>query len=222
MKNIALSILVIAGLMMTGCGEDTEAVKSAVKAKADRAVELAEMQANLVADKAAWAQEIIEEKAALAKAEAEALAKKIADEAAAKKAAAQKAAEEAAKALEAKAEAASISTQEAATVVAETTSDVVDAVKETATNVVDAVMGNAAGESAYASCKGCHGADGTTKALGKAAPVAGQSAADLEAALLAYKAGTRNVVGLGAMMKGQVVSMSDEDIKAVSEYISGL
>jgi len=74
----------------------------------------------------------------------------------------------------------------------------------------------------YAKCAGCHGADGKTKAMGKSAPVAGQSAADLETKLADYKAGTRNVAGMGMLMKGQVASLSDADIKAVSAYIAGL
>ena len=81
---------------------------------------------------------------------------------------------------------------------------------------------NAAGKAAYAKCAGCHGADGHTKALGKSAVIAGQSAADLEAALAGYKAGTRNVAGMGMLMKGQVAAMDDASIKAVAEYISGL
>ncbi len=112
----------------------------------------------------------------------------------------------------------------------------VDAVKETATSAVDSVKSVAtsataavasvvdtgAGKTLYAKCAGCHGADGKTKALGKAAPVAGQAVADLEAKLKGYKAGTTNAVGMGMLMKGQVSSMSDDDIKAVAAYMSGL
>ena len=112
-----------------------------------------------------------------------------------------------------------------------------EAVKETASNVVDsvkdaavattaavgtAVADNAAGKAAFAKCSGCHGADGKTKALGKSAVIAGQSASDIETKLAAYKAGTRNVAGIGMLMKGQVAAMSDEDIKAVAAYISSL
>ena len=81
---------------------------------------------------------------------------------------------------------------------------------------------NAAGKAAYAKCAGCHGVDGHTKALGKSAVIAGQSAADLEAALAGYKAGTRNVAGMGMLMKGQVAAMDEATIKTVAEYISGL
>ena len=78
------------------------------------------------------------------------------------------------------------------------------------------------GKAAFAKCAGCHGADGKTKALGKSEIIAGQSASDLETKLKEYKAGTRNVSGMGMLMKGQVGSMDDAAIKAVSAYISGL
>jgi len=53
MKKIALFSLITVSLLFTGCGEDTEAMKAAAKAKADRASELVEMTANKVADKTA-------------------------------------------------------------------------------------------------------------------------------------------------------------------------
>jgi len=73
---------------------------------------------------------------------------------------------------------------------------------------------------AYAKCKACHGADGKTKALGKSAVIAGQDKAALITSMNEYKAGTKNVAGMGMLMKGQVASMSDEDIEAVAEYLS--
>jgi len=86
----------------------------------------------------------------------------------------------------------------------------------------EVVSDNSAGEAAYAKCAGCHGKDGKTKALGKSEVIAGQSAADIEKKMAEYKAGTRDVAGMGTLMKGQVASMSDEDIKAVSAYISAM
>jgi cytochrome c553 len=73
---------------------------------------------------------------------------------------------------------------------------------------------------AYDKCKGCHGVDGKTAALGKSAVIAGQSKEAIIASMNAYKAGTKNEVGMGALMKGQALSMSDEDIEAVAEYLS--
>ena len=73
---------------------------------------------------------------------------------------------------------------------------------------------------AYDKCKGCHGDDGKTAALGKSAVIGGQSKEAIIASMNAYKAGTKNEVGMGALMKGQAASMSDEDIEAVAEYLS--
>jgi len=78
------------------------------------------------------------------------------------------------------------------------------------------------GAALYKKCAGCHGAKAEKKALGKSAVIAGQDAAATEAALKGYKAGTLNTHGMGGLMKGQVASYSDADMKAVSEYIAGL
>ena len=73
---------------------------------------------------------------------------------------------------------------------------------------------------AYAKCTGCHGANGKTKALGKSAIIAGQDKEALITSLKEYKAGTKNVAGMGSLMKGQVATMTDEEIEAVAEYLS--
>ncbi len=86
----------------------------------------------------------------------------------------------------------------------------------------EAAAGAANGEALYKKCVSCHGAKAEKKALGKSEVIAGWDAAKVEEALKGYKAGTRNVHGMGGLMKGQVASYSDEDIKAVSEYISKL
>ena len=78
------------------------------------------------------------------------------------------------------------------------------------------------GAALYKACAGCHGADGKQKALGKSPAIAGQDAAEVEKKLKAYKAGTLNAFGSGTVMQGQVASSSDEDIKALAEYISKL
>ncbi len=78
------------------------------------------------------------------------------------------------------------------------------------------------GDKLFAKCIGCHGAKGDKKALGKSELIGGWDAAKVEEALKGYKAGTRNVHGMGGVMKGQVASYSDADIKAVAEYISKL
>ena len=154
-----------------------------------------------------------------------------------KKSAATEAKEAAAKAVEKTKEAVAEKASEAK----EAASKAVDAVKEKAASAVDSAKAAAAsaaaaaseavaaatesgpdGKAIFAKCAGCHGADGKTKAMGKAPVLAGQSATDLESKIAAYKAGTRNEHGMGMLMKGQVASMSDADIKAVAAYIAGL
>jgi cytochrome c553 len=81
---------------------------------------------------------------------------------------------------------------------------------------------SADGKAAFAKCAGCHGQDGKKKALNKSAVIAGQDAAKTVEQLKGYKAGTLNTHGMGALMKGQVSSMSDADMKAVADYIAGL
>ena len=76
--------------------------------------------------------------------------------------------------------------------------------------------------SLYKSCAGCHGTKGEKKALGKSEKIGGWSAAKVEEALKGYKAKTRNVHGMGAVMQGQAAKLSDEEIKALAEYIEKL
>ncbi len=98
-----------------------------------------------------------------------------------------------------------------------------NATTETKAVATAAPAANAAnGEALYKKCVGCHGAKAENKALGKSDIIAGWDAAKIEEALKGYKAGTRNVHTMGALMKGQVASYSDADIKAVAEYISKL
>lgn len=78
------------------------------------------------------------------------------------------------------------------------------------------------GATLYKKCASCHGVKAEKPALGKSKVIAGWDKAQLVADLKAYKAGTLNKNGMGAMMKGQMASLSDADIDAVSEYISTL
>ncbi|WP_415406502.1 c-type cytochrome [Sulfurovum sp. CS9] len=128
------------------------------------------------------------------------------------------------------------STKEVADKAVEATKEAAETTKEAAVKAVDsaekavgtAVAGavdsiiDAAGKEAYAKCAGCHGADGKTKALGKSPEIAGQSKEELVTKINGYKAGTINVAGMGNLMKGQVASMDDATIEAVSIYISTL
>jgi cytochrome c553 len=82
--------------------------------------------------------------------------------------------------------------------------------------------GAANGAALYKKCVSCHGDKAQNKALGKSEVIAGWDAAKVEEALKGYKAGTRNAHGMGGLMKGQVASLSDDDIKALADYISKL
>lgn len=105
----------------------------------------------------------------------------------------------------------------------EAATNAMDKAKESVTEVVERVTpNNEAGVAAFAKCAGCHGADGKTKALNKSEIIAGQPKEDIVTKLNAYKAGTRNISGMGTVMKGQVAAMSDADIDAVAQYISTL
>ena len=74
----------------------------------------------------------------------------------------------------------------------------------------------------FKSCAGCHGAKGEKKALGKSDVITGWSALKVEEALKGYRSKKRNVHGMGAVMQGQAAKLSDEEIKALGEYISKL
>ena len=78
------------------------------------------------------------------------------------------------------------------------------------------------GKELYAKCASCHGQKGEMKALGKSAVIAGMAKDELVKKIKGYKAGTLNQYGMGALMKGQVASLSDADIEALADYISNL
>ena len=76
------------------------------------------------------------------------------------------------------------------------------------------------GAALFKKCAGCHGMHGEKKALGKSAVIKGWPKEKTIEALKGYKAGTRNVHGMGMLMKGQVASLSDADIEAIADYLS--
>ncbi len=88
--------------------------------------------------------------------------------------------------------------------------------------VAGAALMAADGAALYKKCAACHGANAEKAALGKSGIIQGRDAASIVADLKGYKAGTTNKKGMGALMKGQVATYSDEDIAAVAAYISGL
>jgi len=86
-----------------------------------------------------------------------------------------------------------------------------------------AVKGDAAaGKTRFAACAACHGQKGEKQALGKSEKIGGWDAAKVTEALKGYKAGTRNVHGMGATMDSQAKPLSDADIANLAAYISTL
>ncbi len=71
----------------------------------------------------------------------------------------------------------------------------------------------------FAPCAACHGAKGEKVALGKSQIIKGWDVAKTEAALKGYKNGSYGGP-LKGVMKGQVASLSDADIKDLAEQIS--
>jgi len=205
MKKLTVLSLIAASLLLTACGDSS----TGAEAKAAN-------EAPAVA--------VAHEAPAAAK-EAHKEVKSAATEA---KEAATVAVEKATEAVKEKAEEVKEKASNAVEVVKETASSAVDSAKAvvaSATTAAKEAVASATGpdgKALFAKCAGCHGANGKTAALGKSAVIAGQSAGDLETKIAGYKAGTLNVAGMGALMKGQVSAFSDADIKAVSSYISGL
>jgi len=212
-KIIVLSVATVAILTFSGCNNGDSKAAEAAKATTEKSAEATKSVADSVKEAASKTVEAAKETANKA---AEAT-----KEAASKATEAVK--ETAQKAADATKEAASKATE----AVKETASKAAEATKEAAATATEKAKeavsgGDAKGAALFKKCAGCHGADGKTKALGKSEVIAGQSAEDLVKKITEYKAGTRNVAGMGTLMKGQVAPMSDEDIKAVAAYISNL
>jgi len=75
------------------------------------------------------------------------------------------------------------------------------------------------GASLYKRCAGCHGINGEKKALGKSLVITAWEQDKTIAALSGYKDGSYGSAMKG-VMKGQVVKLSDTDIKELALHIS--
>ena len=75
--------------------------------------------------------------------------------------------------------------------------------------------------SGVAACSGCHGPTGEGNPAAKFPRIAGQHAKYAIKQLKAFRAGTRTNDS-GKMMRNVAAKMSDAEIEAVAEYISGL
>ena len=204
MKKLTVLSIMAASFLLVGCGDSATGseAKAAAEHKTESSMKCGEGKCG--GDKKSAATEAKEAAATAVEKTKEAVAEK-----------ASEAKEAATKAVESVTEKASSAVDSAKAAAASAASAATAAVAAATESGPD-------GKALYAKCAGCHGADGKTKAMGKAPVLAGQSAANLESHLSAYKAGTRNEHGMGMLMKGQVASFSDADIKAIATYISGL
>ena len=82
------------------------------------------------------------------------------------------------------------------------------------------LAGSALYGASTAACAGCHGQHFEKKAMGKSKIVKDMSEADILVALKGYKNGTYGGAMKG-LMKGQVGSLSDTDMKAIAAMIKG-
>jgi cytochrome c553 len=77
------------------------------------------------------------------------------------------------------------------------------------------------GASIYKKCAGCHGVNGEKKALGKSKVIANMTQKEISDAINGYKDGTYGGAMKG-LMKGQVASLSKDDVESLSSYIASL
>jgi cytochrome c553 len=89
-------------------------------------------------------------------------------------------------------------------------------------NATAAAPAAADGATLFAACGACHGVDGKTAALGKSVVIAGQAKDVLVTKMKGYKAGTIDLTGNGALMKGQMANLDDAQMDALADYISKL
>ncbi|DAB39737.1 MAG TPA: hypothetical protein CFH81_05760 [Sulfurovum sp. UBA12169] len=205
MKKIAIFSLVAAAVLFTGCGEETK--KSAAEATAA----VKETASKAVEETKVATQEAISKTVEASKEIADTVKTEAAEAAEKTKEAVAKAAQSVAPETLA---------DEKNTTTSEAIQETLEANQTTETSGQETKVLEA--PAAYAKCTGCHGQDGKTKALGKSEIIAGQSEANLIAAMNEYKTGTRNVSGMGALMKSTMNAVSDEDIKAIAAYISNI
>ena len=84
---------------------------------------------------------------------------------------------------------------------------------------VQAIAAAPSGKVLYKKCTGCHGQKAEKKALNKSAIIQNWDASKIANALKGYKEGTYGGAMKG-VMKGQVISMSEEEIDLLSKYIA--
>ena len=83
------------------------------------------------------------------------------------------------------------------------------------------VMAADDGAALFKKCAGCHGANAQKKALGRSEVINTWTSDKIVSALKGYKAGTYGGPMKG-IMKAQVGSLNDDQIKALASYITTL
>lgn len=84
--------------------------------------------------------------------------------------------------------------------------------------LLTAILATVAFANPYAKCVACHGANGEKAALGKSKIIKDMTKAEIVTALKGYKDGSYGGAMKG-LMKGQVATLSDADIEAISAQI---
>jgi cytochrome c553 len=88
--------------------------------------------------------------------------------------------------------------------------------------VVSSFVFAKSGATIYKQCASCHGKHGEKRAIGRSAIIAKQKPSLTIKQLRAYKKGSLDLHGMGAVMKKNVANLTDKDIKAVANYIAHL
>ena len=90
------------------------------------------------------------------------------------------------------------------------------------TNDTLSSISNEKAKQLYTRCIPCHGKNGQRNALQKSRIIGGEDRETLLYELEEYKAGRLNQYGLGEIMKGQLQTYSENDLKILAYYISAL
>jgi cytochrome c553 len=199
-----IALLAVLAFMLIGCGEESKTQTHEAQTHETQKVTTHEVKAQAVKE--------VVEKVAPKKEAKESITKTVEHTTEAVKSVATEAVESATKAVES----ATKTVTESATKAVESATKAVEPVKKA---VAEAT--SADGKTIFKACIGCHGASAEKPALGKSKVIKGWDAAKVEEALNGYKNGTYGGA-MKALMKGQASKLSDNDIKAVAEYISKL
>ncbi|MSN96471.1 c-type cytochrome [Campylobacter sp. FMV-PI01] len=78
------------------------------------------------------------------------------------------------------------------------------------------------GATIYKKCVACHGAKAEKVYLNKIPALNTLEPDFMIESMKKYKSGEKNEFKMGAIMKGQMATLSEEDMKAVAEYIQTL